>query len=278
MRCGTSPDMAAAADAVRAQQALEALGQVLGVDEDHHARGRALAHQVHQQRGLFLHRRVIDDLAHAFRGDALGLDADQLGVVHVLVGELEHAVRQRRGEQHVQAVFGGGQAAQQVADVLDEAEVEHAVRLVEDHDLHVAQVEDVLLVEIDGAARRADQDVHAPGERVALLVVVHAAEREAEREPRVLAQDLGIAMDLDRELAGRREHQRPQRRARLVGRCRVAQQVREDRDQERGGLAGARLRLSRDIEPRERPGQCRGLDRRAAFETGVGDAAGDRFG
>jgi hypothetical protein len=38
------------------------------------------------------------------------------------------------------------------------------------------------------------------------------------------------------------------------------------------------LRLSRDIQPRERPGQCCRLNRRATFETGVGNAAGDRFG
>ncbi len=216
LRCGTSPDIAEADDAVRAQQALEPLGEALGVDEHERAGGRVLAQQVDEEGGLLLHRRVVDHLAHALRGDALGLDADQLRVVHVLVGELEHAVRERRREQQVEAVLRRRQPAQQEADVLDEAEVEHAVGLVEDHHLHVPQVEDVLAEEVDGAARRADQDVDARRERAALLVVVDAAEGEAEREPGVLREDLGVAVDLDRELARRREHQRARRGGRPV--------------------------------------------------------------
>jgi hypothetical protein len=50
--------------------------------------------------------------------------------------------------------------------------------------LHGAQIEDALLGEVDDAARRADQHVHALLEDVALLVVVDAAEREPELEAR----------------------------------------------------------------------------------------------
>ena len=114
-------------------------------------------------------------------------------------------------------------------------------------------------------------------ERAALLVVVDAAECEAEREAGVLREHLGVAVDLDRELARRREHQRARRGGRPVRGCRVAQQVREEGDQERGGLAGAGLGLSRDVEARERPRQRLGLDRRAVLEARVGDAAGDGF-
>ena len=275
--CGTSPDMAAADDAIRAQQAFESFGQALGIDEYQRAGRGALAHEVDEERRLLLHRGVVDHLPHAFRGDALGLDADQLRVVHVLVGELEHAMREGRREQHVQPVFRVRQAAQQETDVLDEAEVEHAVGLVEHHDLHVAQVEDVLPEEIDDPARRADQDVDARFERAPLLVVVDAAESEAEREARVLHEDLGVAMDLDRELARRREYERARRRARPSGGRRIAQQVGEEGDQECGRLAGAGLRLSRDVEPRKRLWQRGGLDRRASLEARVGDSTGDRF-
>ena len=51
--------------------------------------------------------------------------------------------------------------------------------------------------------------------------------------------------------------------------------MREEGDQECGGLAGAGLGLARDVEARERARQGLGLDRRAALETRVGDAAGD---
>ncbi len=196
----------------------------------------------------------------------------------MLVGQLQHPVGEGGREQQVQAALGIGQAAQQEADVLDEAEVEHAVGLVEHHDLGVAQVEHVLLEIVDDPARRADQDVHARLQRAALLVVVHAAESEAEREPGVLAEQFRILVDLDRELAGRREHQRARRGDRPVRRRRVAQQVREQRDQEGRGLAGAGLRLARDVEAGERARQRLRLDRRASFEAGIGYSAGDGLG
>jgi hypothetical protein len=186
-------------------------------------------------------------------------------------------MRERRREQQVEPMLGCRQPAQQEADVLDEAEVEHAVGLVEDHDLHVPQVEDVLAQEVDGASRRADQDVDPRLERPPLLVVVHAAEGEAERKAGVLRKDLRVSVDLDRELARGREHQGARRGHGTVRRCRVAQQVREEGDQERGGLACPRLRLPRDVEAGERPRQGLGLDRRAPFEARVGDAAGYGF-
>ena len=140
------------------------------------------------------------------------------------------------------------------------------------------QVEDVLAEEVDDAARRADQDVDACLQGAALLVVVHAAEGEPEREAGVLHEYLGVAVDLDRELARRRQDQRARRGRGAVGRRRVAQQVGEESDQERRGLSGAGLRLPGDVEAGERARQRLGLDRRTAFEARIGDAAGDGFG
>ena len=169
------------------------------------------------------------------------------------------------------------QAPHDVADVGDEAEVEHAVGFVEDHDLHGAQVEHALLVEVDQAAGRADQHVDAFLEDAALLFVVDAAEGQAERQARVLAEDLGVVMDLHGELARRRDDQGARRVDRAIGRRLFPQQVRIHRNQERGGLAGAGLGLSRDVEAGERARQGLGLDRGAALEAGVGDAAGERL-
>ena len=51
--------------------------------------------------------------------------------------------------------FARRHAAQQEPDVLDEAQVEHAVGFVDDHDFDRAQREHVLLEVVDQAARRA---------------------------------------------------------------------------------------------------------------------------
>ena len=68
----------------------------------------ALAQQADQQRHLLLHGREVDQLAHLVDGHLVRLDAHQLRIVHVLVGELEHAMGQRGGEQHA---TGAGRAA-----------------------------------------------------------------------------------------------------------------------------------------------------------------------
>ena len=171
-----------------------------------------------------------------------------------------------------------GCAAQDVADVGDEAEIEHAVGFVEHQHLDAAQVEHVLLEEVDQAPRRADQDVDPRLERAALLLVVDPAECETEREPGVLAEDLGVAVNLHGELARRRHDQRA-RRTRASRRRDVATQQRGvQRDEERGRLAGARLRLAGDVEAGEGFRQRLGLDRCAAFESCVRDAAGKGLG
>ncbi len=121
----------------------------------------------------------------------------------MLEGELEHALRQRRREEHVQALVGRRQAPHDVADVGDEAEVEHAIGFVEDQHLHRVQVEHALLVEVDQAAGRADQHVDAALELAPLLVVVDAAEGEAERQAGVLAEDLRVVVDLHGQFARR---------------------------------------------------------------------------
>ena len=101
-----------------------------------------------------------------------------------------------------------GQAPQHEADVLDEAEVEHSIRLVEHEHLHAAEAEHVLLEVVDDASRRADQHVDAGRELFALLVVIRAAERQSQLERQMLTEDLGVGVDLHRELARRREHER----------------------------------------------------------------------
>ena len=141
-------------------------------------------------------------------GHLVRLDAHQLRVVHVLVGQLQHAMRQRGREQHGLALLGLGQPAQDEADVGDETEVEHAVGFVEHHGLGVAHVEHVLLEVVDDAAGRADQHVDAVLQRLALFFVVDAAKYHGNPETGVLTQHLRVIEDLHGELARGRQDQR----------------------------------------------------------------------
>ncbi len=151
-------------------------------------------------------------------------------------------------------------------------EIEHAVGLVQHQHLDRAQVEHVLLEVVDDATGRADQDVDAVLDGLALAVVAGAAVDHANLEAGVRGQHAGILVDLDGQFAGRRQHQRA-RLVRLVVTARPAP-----------GRAGAGW-------PAERPRSCRcrsapgrphraiererqgfGLDRGAVLEAGVAHA------
>ncbi len=185
----------------------------------------------------------------------------------MLVGQLQHAVREGRREHHVEAVLRCRQPAHDVTDVLDEAQVEHAVGLVEYQHLDVLQPVDALLEVVDQPARRADQHVDARLDVGALFLVVGAAVGQAEHESRVGAQQLGILVDLDGQLAGGGEDQaaRIGEVARRSRRCSF--EMGEHRDQEGGCLAGAGLGLAGDIAALEGHRKRFGLDRRAAVKA-----------
>ncbi len=57
------------------------------------------------------------------------------GVVHILKGQFTHAEGEGGGEQHIEALVSGRHAAEQPANVFNEAEVKHSVSFVEYHHL-----------------------------------------------------------------------------------------------------------------------------------------------
>ena len=88
-------------------------------------------------------------------------------------------------------------------------------------------------------ARRGDDDVHARPQRPLLRVHRHAAVDRDARNRRVVRQPLHLVFDLDRELARRRQHQRARSGGRSGGA--LGEEPLQDRHEERGRLAGARL-------------------------------------
>ncbi len=148
------------------------------------------------------------------------------------------------------------QAPQDEAQVGDEAHVEHAVGLVDDQHLDAARRPDVLLQVVDEPTGRADQHVAAFAQRVALLVVVDAAVHGQDPESRVRAEQVSVRLDLDHQLARRRDDEDPRRGRAALGRSRPRQAAREGRDEERGGLAGAGLRLPATSLPRRASGRA----------------------
>ena len=255
-------------DAVGLEMVLHAFCLALGIDEHHDAGLAHFAYQSDQERQFVLVGRVENRLAHGVDRHFIGLDTNEFGFVHVLVRQLHDAERQCRRKQHVEALIGWRQPPQQIADVLDEAEIEHTISFIQHHHFDAVQLEHSLLEIVDDAARRADQDINAIFNNSALFFIISAAIRQADAETGVFSKLFGVLRDLYREFTGWRQHEC----ARLllaVVLWLCIQQTLKSRYQEGGGLAGTGLRLACDIVLPERDRQRPGLNRRAILEAGI---------
>ena len=86
----------------------------------------------------------------------------------------------------------GGIFLMQIAQVVDEPHVEHAVRFVDDQVAGFLEAVHVLLVVVDEPARRSDEDIDALLQGVHLFLIVDAAVYGEEPEARELAEPLGL--------------------------------------------------------------------------------------
>ncbi len=156
------------------------------------------------------------------------------------------------------------QTPQNEANILDEAQIEHAIGLIHDRHLDVAQIEHLLFEIVDDAAGRADQHIHAFFEDAALFLVVDAAEHDRELEAGVLADAFCIGVNLHGKLARRRDDDGARRIARPIRRRRIGEQAVEQRDEEGRRLAGAGLGLACHVAAFEGHGQSLRLNGGAA--------------
>ena len=105
---------------------------------------------------------AVDHLAHRFDRHAgvRGVRrADVRGPRHVPPRHRDDGPRHRRGKKHRVAV--GGRGGQDFLDVLEEAQIEHFVGLVEDDGANVGQVEESMFHQIDEPAGGSHDDLCA---------------------------------------------------------------------------------------------------------------------
>ncbi len=256
--------------AARLQLACQFLGRRLGAGEDDHAVER-LGFQDSSQRIELV--QAADEpvaLADVGRGGGLGRDGDLDRILQVGLGDAPDRRRHGRREQRDLARFRG--LLQYRLDVVDEAHAQHFIGFVQHQRGQAGQIQRAALQVIDHPPGGAHHHMHAALERLQLRVVALAAVDRQDVETghlrRVALERLG---DLDRQFAGRRQHQR----LRLVGRQVDGGQQRQ---REGRGLAGAGLGLAQHVAAGQHRRDGGGLDGGWGFVAHFGDRGHDRRG
>jgi hypothetical protein len=179
--------------------------------------------------------------------------------VEEAVGEAADVVRVGGREQEVLAARR--EQREDLADVADEAHVEHPVRLVEDEDLDRGQVDRPLADVVEQAARRRDDDLGAGPELRDLGADADAAVDRRRADRPVAAVGADALLDLDRELARRHDDEDAHPVAALAAVATGRVEGLDDRQDERGRLAGAGLRACEHVAAVEDRGNRGRLDR-----------------
>ncbi len=187
-----------AADAVGFERAHQLVGAVLGPREDQHLLPAVLADEVGEELRLLVAVHRMDALRDRIDRRIARRHVDLTRLVEQLFGEEADLVGERRGEQQVLPLLR--QQRKHALDVGNEPHVEHAVGLVEHEGLDARKVDVALLLMVEQAARRGDEDVDAALQLRDLRAEAHAAEQRERRDLEM------AAVRLDRLL-------RPARRA-----------------------------------------------------------------
>jgi hypothetical protein len=209
----------------------------------------SIVHLVHGEEA------VLHLLDRRLRGGDLVVD----GVVQIVADQVLHiAVERGREQQGLRRVV---ELAEHPLDLGQEPHVGHPIGFVDDEEVDVGQLQRATVENVDQPARGRNRDVDAGAQCTDLALhrrpaVQHADGAIARRRER----GEGIA-HLQRQLAGRHQHEPP--RATGRGLCRSL----DHRQPESEGLARAGLGLAADVAPGQPVGDRQRLDRK-----GIGDA------
>jgi len=214
----------------------------------------------------------VDELAYGLGRRVAWRDLDGCGVVQDRAGQRAHLVVKGRREEQVLAARR--EHREDLADVGQEAHVEHPIGLVEHEDRNLAEIHGALLDVVQQAAGRRDEDLDTRQQHLGLRFDRHAAVHDAGAQRHRAAVRADRLIHLDRELSGRDEDQRANRVAgRREARGGVLAEAVEDRQRKRRGLAGAGLGGGEDVPTLEDERDGGRLDGRGFDVALLGDGS-----
>ena len=260
-------------DALLVQLFGQPVGTVLGAGEYQHLGPFTLIDQVSQQVALLLLLHHVDLLRDALGRGVARRDLDLGRVVEQAVGQF--ADLRREGGRVQQGLAHLGQNGDHLADVADEAHIQHAVRFVQHENLDAGQIQRLFADVVEQTAGSGHQNVHALLERLQLRVHAHSAEHDHGTHLCVSAIGAHRLLDLGRQLAGRRQHEHARAPRRNAGR--TVQQGVQDGQRKTGGLAGAGLRGGEQVAAGNHQRNGFLLDRRGMRVAFFGNGAQQGF-
>ena len=195
----------------------EAVRTMLGAREDQHLAPVVRTDEVAEQFPLAALVDRVDNLVDALCRGVAFCDLDQFRMVQQPVRQILDLFREGRREEQVLTVHVGRQQGQHLADIVDEAHVEHAVCFVQYQDLDLREVDCLLGGMVQQSSGRCDENIDATFQLGDLRIDLDAAENHGGCHRQVAAIGLDALTDLGGQFAGRRQNQRAHGPVSLAG-------------------------------------------------------------
>ena len=211
----------------------------------------------------------MNELLDGIGGVGATPDFNGLRIVLKIVGELLDVAREGGGEKKGLAILLG-KIPNDPADVGEEAHVEHAVGLVENEELEARKIGAALVHEVHQASGGGDDQLHALAQGLFLGTFPHPAVDGRHAQRKMLGVGLDVVVNLDDQLAGRRNDQGPG----LAVAGPILSEALEDGQHREGKgrrLARPGLRDTGQVLALENKGDGFGLDGRWLFVAGLLD-------
>ena len=228
-------------------------GLVLGAGEDQGRTAALLAQELQQQFGLEVLGHGVHGVGHGLHRSAVP-DGHPDGITQDLFGQGPDAPGHGGREEQVLAL--GGQGGQDALEIRQEAHVEHAVGLVQNQGLQVAELHIALADVVQQTAGAGNHAVGALTQGPDLGSQAHATVDGGALEAGLAAQGRGRLVNLFRQFPGGGDDQDADP-TRLDGRVHETL----DQGQQKGrGLAGTGLGQTHDVAPFQNMGHGLGLN------------------
>mmetsp|Transcript_95161 Transcript_95161/g.198964 ORF Transcript_95161/g.198964 Transcript_95161/m.198964 type:complete len:436 (-) Transcript_95161:34-1341(-) len=232
---------------------------LLGVAEDHglsDGQGVVKIAQGVELPLLALHRN--EELLDALQSQLISLHQHSEGLVHELVGHLEHLMG--HGGRHQHHLGGRWQVSVDIVDLLLEAPVQHLIGLIQHQHLHGSRAEVSLLDHVEDTPGSSGDDVDTGLEGVDVIGNSLSSHAAVHLDVEVVAQGQADFLGLLGQLSGGRKDQ-------SLGLPGAGDHGLQGAQAEDAGLAGTTLGLDDDIAALEDGQHCSLLDGRWSLEA-----------